>query len=819
MARSLAHDQPSATVQRLLGCLKSVRRRGKGWMAECPAHDDRNPSLSVSQGHDGRALVFCHAGCSTEGICRSIGWTSRDLMNDREAAGGRSPQSTKAKAPKSSGERNSQSPPKVYASLDAAIAAQATRLAMPCTNRWHYTHADGTAFMAVARFDVDGRKEYRPFRAVDQGNGWSVGDPEGLLPLYALPEIARAGAETLVLVVEGEQCGDLARSLGFVCTTSAHGARAAPKSDWSPLTGRRVVILPDNDEEGRRYAKAVCAILIDRGCRVCVAALPGLEDGEDLVEFVARRRGAGASDEAIREEIRQIVDRASEAASIPPAASGDDGASVPPNNPPPISFAEYVPFPTHTLPEPLRSLCEQGAKALFCDPAMIAVPALATVSAAIGATRRVLLKESWAEHLAIWGAVIMRSGANKSAAHDLAVEPLMNEQNRLMAEFEGGEAARKRKKVDYDAALVEWRKSGRKGGEPPPDEPVVPPCPQFILGDTTIEAVAKVLQGNPRGALVSRDELGGWILSFGQYKPGKSGDTQSWLELHRGSTLLSNRASRSTIRIPRALMSVCGTIQPGTFARALTPELFDSGLAARLLVVMPVVRRKRWSEDTVSPRVKEKYANVVRALRNLEFRHVVGCEDQPIDVSLSEGALTLWSAFYDEFADEQAAAETDNEAACLAKLEGYAARFALIFRLVRDAAEPDTQVSALAVEAQDMEVAVRLTKWFAHEARRVYAMVHEDEDSARRREIVDWMRRLAVDRPEWKVRGVSPNELRASSRRFRTNSDAEAALVDLVSAGDGVWLPEVGGMPGRPTRRFRLVDWPAASPKPEGKTA
>src|SRR4051794_8403770 len=49
------------------------RRSGHGYMARCPAHDDNNPSLSISEGRDGRVLVHCHAGCDTRTILELVG--------------------------------------------------------------------------------------------------------------------------------------------------------------------------------------------------------------------------------------------------------------------------------------------------------------------------------------------------------------------------------------------------------------------------------------------------------------------------------------------------------------------------------------------------------------------------------------------------------------------------------------------------------------------------------------------------------------------------------------------------------------------------
>lgn len=45
-----------------------AKRRGSGYMALCPAHNDRNPSLSLQQTADGKILFYCFAGCSQEDV-------------------------------------------------------------------------------------------------------------------------------------------------------------------------------------------------------------------------------------------------------------------------------------------------------------------------------------------------------------------------------------------------------------------------------------------------------------------------------------------------------------------------------------------------------------------------------------------------------------------------------------------------------------------------------------------------------------------------------------------------------------------------------
>ncbi len=78
---SLTADSP---VEQLLGRLERVRRSGRGFVARCPAHPDKFPSLSISEGAGGRALVCCHAGCNVEQIVGAVGLGLTDLFPRRD---------------------------------------------------------------------------------------------------------------------------------------------------------------------------------------------------------------------------------------------------------------------------------------------------------------------------------------------------------------------------------------------------------------------------------------------------------------------------------------------------------------------------------------------------------------------------------------------------------------------------------------------------------------------------------------------------------------------------------------------------------------
>ena len=59
-----------------------ARRSGAGWIARCPAHEDHSPSLSIGEGRDGKILLHCFGGCTSESVCNSLGLSLADLFSE-----------------------------------------------------------------------------------------------------------------------------------------------------------------------------------------------------------------------------------------------------------------------------------------------------------------------------------------------------------------------------------------------------------------------------------------------------------------------------------------------------------------------------------------------------------------------------------------------------------------------------------------------------------------------------------------------------------------------------------------------------------------
>ena len=114
----------------------------------------------------------------------------------------------------------------------------------------------------------------------------------------------------VIVLLEGEKCADLAISVGLpYAIASAHGAKAPQLTDWSPLSGKNVVILRDEDAEGEGYAAKAAALLgkLDPPAAVRTVRLPGLSAGEDIEQFIAQRRERGLSDAAILAELHALI--------------------------------------------------------------------------------------------------------------------------------------------------------------------------------------------------------------------------------------------------------------------------------------------------------------------------------------------------------------------------------------------------------------------------------------------------------------------------------------------------------------------------------
>ena len=164
-----------------------------------------------------------------------------------------------------------------------------------------YTDRDGAPlyWRIRAKNPQTGDKWIRPMKR--KGAGYALGEPAASehpagKPLYRLHYLAVRRAQ-VVIVTEGEHKADKLAAVGLLVTTSG-AADSAGNADWQPLAGRNVLIWPDNDEAGQRYALAVAAALHLLKCtvRVLDVAALGLEAKGDAADWLDAHAGATAAD-------------------------------------------------------------------------------------------------------------------------------------------------------------------------------------------------------------------------------------------------------------------------------------------------------------------------------------------------------------------------------------------------------------------------------------------------------------------------------------------------------------------------------------------
>jgi hypothetical protein len=484
---------------------------------------------------------------------------------------------------------------------------------------------------------------------------------------------------------------------------------------------------------------------------------------------------------------RDVTNRLVEWLDLPVPADGSASNS---RTTPLVPIPEYQPFPLDVLPEPWREFCRVGAEMLNVDPAMTALPVLAVLGSAIGMTRQIRLGWDWFEPAVLWTCVVGDSGTRKSGAAELSVQLVMEVQQERYQQFKFEEQA-------YQDELR--RRKLEKSKEPEPDPPVLR---RVVVSDTTLEKVIAILDDNPRGLLLYRDELRGWFGSFHKYRQANAGsDEPSWLSMHGAKSLVYDRktGTKTTVIVPYAAVSVTGTIQLKILRSVLTEQNFGSGLVARVLFAAPPKRIKRYVEAGIPDDLRQQCVESLAKLYELTAEKTDNGNDRPRTVCLSEEARARWKQFVDDFGKRQYLACGD-EAAAMSKAEGLAGRFALIHHLVTAGPFNDT----LPVKLESIEAGIQLAEWGLDENLRLYRLIQEDRESAKLRELVELVQRLA----NRSGGTVSPRDLVTYHKtKFPTPQAAESALATLVSAEIGEWVElERTGQRGRsPGRRFRFA--------------
>ena len=371
-------------------------------------------------------------------------------------------------------------------------------------------------------------------------------------------------------------------------------------------------------------------------------------------------------------------------------------------------------FPTKALPKAAGRLVEEAAKAIGCPPDAIGLATLVALGSALGNARVIQAKRGWTESAAIYGAVIADSGEKKTAAVATATDVVQRLQNSLSREHDKALDEYAREEREYAVDAKQAARDGVAAG-PPPRSPVEE---RVHVGDTTIEALIPILKGNPRGILLERDELVGWVKDMDRYRAGgKGSDRQFWLSAWSNRPVSVDRKSQQgTVSVLRPFIGVIGSIQPDVL-----PELTENredGMLERFLFTYPEPINALWTEDEVSTAAEVSYRDLYEKLRSLGMEADDLGDPVEVPVMFSPEAREVFISVYNEHRTEMSLPGFPRYLRSpWSKLEAYLLRLALILaacRFVEDG-------TAERIESEDVLRATVLIDYFKGQARRVFS--------------------------------------------------------------------------------------------------
>lgn len=266
------------------------------------------------------------------------------------------------------------------------------------------------------------------------------------------------------------------------------------------------------------------------------------------------------------------------------------------------------------LPQALRPWLEDVAERVQCPLEYPAVGAMVALAAVVG--RQIGIKprmrDDWTVVPNLWGAIVGRPGLLKTPALSEAMKPLhrldaaaREDHEQAVAEYKAEQMLVKASAKHAEKAIQQALKAGNKteahdlAMEQITADQEPPARRRFITSDATVEKLGELLAANPRGVLVFRDELTGWLRDLD--RDGREGSRAFYLEAWNGTGRYTyDRIGRGTIDIEAACVSVLGSIQPGPLAGYLRDALRggagDDGLLQRLQLVVWPEPPKHWRD-------------------------------------------------------------------------------------------------------------------------------------------------------------------------------------------------------------------------------
>jgi len=451
---------------------------------------------------------------------------------------------------------------------------------------------------------------------------------------------------------------------------------------------------------------------------------------------------------------------------------------------------EVPELPSNLIPEPLRGWTVDVAERLSVPLEFSVIPAVVGLAAVIGRKLGIHPKrhDDWLVVPNLWGSIVARPGMLKTAAIEEGLRPLKRLAVEASKEYElsvsENAAAFAVHKAKLKSVEDKMRKAAKEGKEEELQrlqeeyvelnrkaEEIRATERRYIVNDTTTEKLGELLNENPNGLLLYRDELSGWLRSLD--KVGREGDREFYLESWNGTNKYTvDRIGRGTQHIEALCLSIVGGIQPGkleTYVReSVKGGWGDDGLLQRLqLTVWPVCpswkKVDRWPNTAEMDRGYRVYGRLDQLLP-LTLGVPQSKYSSIPAVHFDPDGQELFDAWRDELetrlrgGDLAPAFESH-----LAKYRSLMPSLALIFHLVNLV---DGSTDSLEVSLAATRQAAAWCEFLEAHATKLYAgVLHADLQSAHalaqnieERKVTDKMSVRSIYRHQWSLL-TSPEEV------------------------------------------------------------
>ena len=367
------------------------------------------------------------------------------------------------------------------------------------------------------------------------------------------------------------------------------------------------------------------------------------------------------------------------------------------------------PFPVEIFPESIRQIINECNKSLNFPIDFIAASLIYAASVSIGNTYKVEIKKGFHESALLYLAIVARPGTNKSHPLSFALKPIIEKDNNTYHNYE-------LQRQSYEKYL----KTPKNNVVSDPSETTEKPFwLKSLLSDYTPEALVQVHYNNKRGVGIYADELAGWIKNFNRYNKGS--EMEFWLSNWNNKPINIDRKTTGPIYIPMPFISVAGTIQTNLLFELAKDNRIQNGFIDRILFVIPDnIQKPCWSESEIDPKVIENWKTIISNLLTMEVIYDDTQNPIPEVIHFSPDAKALLYGWQKSITLISNESDHDILTGVYAKLEMYAARFALILELLKWACNKSDKQSISKVSVQS---AIMLVEYFKISIMKVYSII------------------------------------------------------------------------------------------------